>query len=89
MTGAAEPGGLGAPRADSCHSPGHYQPMKQSIPHLADALMTRRGDTRPSRCLAAAPSAHLTGRQQLHRHKQHTYVARRGGCPRVSRLALA
>jgi hypothetical protein len=38
MTGAAEPGGLGAPRADSCHSPGHYQPVKQSIPHLADAL---------------------------------------------------
>jgi hypothetical protein len=38
MTGAAEPGGLGAPRADSCHSPGHHQPVKQSIPHLADAL---------------------------------------------------
>jgi hypothetical protein len=26
MTGAAEPGGLAAPRADSCHSPGQYQP---------------------------------------------------------------
>lgn len=57
MTGAAEPGGLrGAPRAH--HSPGHYQPVKQSIPHLADALLFRPDGAMPfGRRPASGPAA--------------------------------